>query len=31
MLAFEPPDWRGFLGVPDEDDAGPTLGGILAS
>jgi glycolate oxidase FAD binding subunit len=30
MLAFEPPDWRGFLGVPDEDSSGPTLGGILA-
>src|ERR1700730_8538935 len=30
MLAFEPPDWRGFLGVPDEDSAGPTLGGVLA-
>src|SRR5712692_10907429 len=22
MLAFEPPDWRGFLGVPDEDSTG---------
>src|SRR6266478_5642713 len=31
MLAFEPPDWRGFLGVPDEDSAGPTLGGVIAS
>jgi glycolate oxidase FAD binding subunit len=31
MLAFEPPDWRGLLGVPDEESAGPTLGGILAS
>src|ERR1700716_3950916 len=30
MLAFEPPDWRGFLGVPDEESAGPTLGGVLA-
>src|SRR4029077_10631999 len=30
MLAFEPPDWRSLLGVPDEDSAGPPLGGILA-
>src|SRR5712691_4642677 len=30
MLAFEPPDWRGCLGVPDEESAGPTLGGVLA-
>src|SRR6266478_6922584 len=30
MLAFEPPDWRGFLGVPDEESTGPTLGGALA-
>src|SRR5438309_45955 len=30
MLAFEPPDWRGFLGVPDEESTGPTLGGVLA-
>jgi glycolate oxidase FAD binding subunit len=29
MLAFEPPDWRGFLGAA-EDCAGPTLGGVLA-
>jgi glycolate oxidase FAD binding subunit len=31
MLAFEPPDWRGFLGVLDEDCSGPTLGGVLAA
>src|SRR5438874_3665972 len=30
ILAFEPPDWRGLLGVLDEDCAGPTLGGVLA-
>src|SRR6266699_3782388 len=30
MLAFEPPDWRGFLGVPDEESTGPPLGGVLA-
>src|SRR5437879_373592 len=30
ILGFEPPDWRGFLGVPDEERAGPTLGGVLA-
>src|SRR5260370_16085621 len=30
MLAFEPPDWRGLLGVPDQESAGPTLAGILA-
>src|SRR5215469_15105298 len=27
MLAFEPPGWGGLLGV---EDAGPTLGGVLA-
>src|SRR6266853_192036 len=30
MLAFEPPDWRSLLGVPDEESIGPSLGGALA-
>lgn len=30
-LAFEPPDWRGLLGVPDDPKTGPTIGGILAA